>query len=128
MEDIAIYGAGGFGREVAMLIEQINHQENQWNLIGFFDDGKPLGSMINGLPIIGDRNDLINYQQELSVVIAIANPEKKKEIRNSLKKDNILTPTLIHPNVQLGKKEYVLIGEGCIITSGNIITVNVDIG
>ena len=38
MKDIAIYGAGGFGREVASLIKRINRIENQWNFVGFFDD------------------------------------------------------------------------------------------
>ena len=43
MRDIAIYGAGGFGREIACLIKEINGVEPTWNLIGFFDDGKEFG-------------------------------------------------------------------------------------
>ena len=38
MKDIAIYGAGGFGKEVACLINRINEKDPSWNLIGFFDD------------------------------------------------------------------------------------------
>ena len=38
MKDIAIYGAGGFGKEVACLIKRINEQEPTWKLVGFFDD------------------------------------------------------------------------------------------
>ncbi|MDR1459358.1 MAG: serine acetyltransferase, partial [Bacteroidales bacterium] len=44
MKDIAIYGAGGLGREIACLIRHINENEPTWNLIGFFDDGKAKGS------------------------------------------------------------------------------------
>lgn len=44
MKDIAIFGAGGFGREVACLIRSINEcidvDEERWNFIGFFDDVK----------------------------------------------------------------------------------------
>ena len=40
MKNIAIYGAGGFGREVACLLNIINEKEPTWNLVGFFDDGK----------------------------------------------------------------------------------------
>ena len=40
MKDIAIYGAGGFGREVACLLNAINANDAIWNLIGFFDDVK----------------------------------------------------------------------------------------
>ena len=39
MKDIAIYGFGGFGREVACVIQAINEIEPTWNLVGFFDDG-----------------------------------------------------------------------------------------
>ncbi|MBQ1739289.1 MAG: transferase, partial [Clostridiales bacterium] len=35
---IAIYGAGGFGKEVACLIKRINDNGGDWELIGFFDD------------------------------------------------------------------------------------------
>ena len=42
MKDIAIYGAGGFGREVACLIKRINEKEPTWNFIGFFDDNAEL--------------------------------------------------------------------------------------
>lgn len=35
MRDIAIYGAGGFGRETACLIKEINSVKPTWNLIGF---------------------------------------------------------------------------------------------
>ena len=40
MKDIAIYGAGGFGREIACLIQMINKSEKKpkWNIVGFFDD------------------------------------------------------------------------------------------
>ena len=44
MKDIAIYGAGGMGRETACLIERINKASPKtiWNLIGFYDDGLPI--------------------------------------------------------------------------------------
>ena len=43
MKNIAIYGAGGFGREVSCMLNIINQCESRWNLIGFFDDTKPIG-------------------------------------------------------------------------------------
>ena len=52
-DDIAIYGAGGFGLEVAMLIGQINQVRSRWNLIGFFDDSVPLGAAVNEWPVLG---------------------------------------------------------------------------
>ena len=45
MKDIAIFGAGGMGRETACLIHRINNASDApiWNLIGFYDDGITIG-------------------------------------------------------------------------------------
>ena len=42
MKEIAIYGFGGFGREVACLIRKINERQPRWKFIGYFDDGLSL--------------------------------------------------------------------------------------
>ena len=36
MREIAIFGAGGFGREVLLTIRQINKIDKCWNPLGFF--------------------------------------------------------------------------------------------
>ena len=38
MKNIVIIGAGGVGREVSLIIQQINELEQTWNLLGFIDD------------------------------------------------------------------------------------------
>ena len=47
MKQIAIYGAGGFGREVACLLNKINEVEPTWELVGFFDDGIEKGTQVS---------------------------------------------------------------------------------
>ncbi len=54
MKKIAIVGAGGFGREVKMLIDQINHVKNEYDIIGFYDD-KEYKKKINGLSYLGAK-------------------------------------------------------------------------
>ncbi|MBF4486006.1 MULTISPECIES: acetyltransferase [unclassified Flavobacterium] len=128
MKNIVIIGAGGFGREVKMLIDQINLVEKKFNLLGFYDDNISIGTQVNGYPVLGGVNDLMIYNNEISVVISIADPKIKFQIHKSLKiNSNISFPTLIHPNVLIGT-DSVLIGEGCIICASNIITVNISIG
>ena len=38
MKDIAIFGVGGFGREVQWLIERINIADQTWTIKGYIDD------------------------------------------------------------------------------------------
>ena len=40
IQDIVIIGAGGFGREVAEIIDDINKEKKQFNLLGFLDDNE----------------------------------------------------------------------------------------
>lgn len=128
MKRVAIFGAGGFGKEVAMLLEQINDVRKEWDFIGFFDDGVDKGMVINGYVCLGGLAELNQLNEETGVVLAIANPKVKKILSANITNTFIYYPTLVHPNVQIGNKQLVEIGQGSIITAGNIITVNVEIG
>lgn len=127
MKKIAIFGSGGFGREVHMLIEQINIIEKTWVFIGYFDDGISKGTLINSYPILGNIDDLNSWPDEINISIAIGNPITKAAVFNKITNIKVQYPNLIHPSVitnGFGNK----IGKGCIICNGNIITVNTSIG
>jgi sugar O-acyltransferase (sialic acid O-acetyltransferase NeuD family) len=128
MKKIAIVGCGGFGREVKMLIDQINSVTPLWDFVGYFDDGFKEGSIINGSEVIGDIKNLNSYNgvSELYLAIAIGNPKIKKNIINIIDNPIVKFATLIHPNALIGK-DSVTIAEGCIIAAGVIITVNITI-
>jgi len=127
MKDLIIVGAGGFGREVAWLIENINEKENQYNIMGYVDDNKDIiGKTINGYKVIGDSDYLIEISKknEIYGVISVQNARVKKIFEKKL--IDIHWETLIHPSVIMAAT--VEIGMGSIITAGNIITTNVFIG
>jgi len=128
MLKIAIFGAGGFGREAHFLIEQINSVKKIFSFIGYFDDGKEKGMIINNYPILGNLNDLNNWKENIGIVLAIGNPRIKKTIIEKITNKNISFPVLIHPNVIIGDMQFNHIGEGSIICAGTIITVNIEIG
>jgi sugar O-acyltransferase (sialic acid O-acetyltransferase NeuD family) len=128
MKDIAIYGFGGFGREVACLIRKINEMTPMWNLIGFFDDGKELGEINKYGKVLGGINELNNYNAELSVIIAIANPFHIKKIAGEIINPNISFPNIIAPNVNFFDEETFTIGQGNIIFWGCRISCDVGIG
>lgn len=128
MDKIAIIGAGGFGREVQWLIEEINKNEPLYNLIGFYDDGIEKGVFINGIEVLGGVEDLGKEKEEINVVCAIGKPPIKQRILERLQQNALLKfPNLIHPLVSLSGYGNVL-GIGNIICRGNIITTNVTLG
>ena len=125
MKDIVIIGAGGFGREVAWLIEDINKIEPQWNILGFVDDNEDIiGAELNGYKVLGNVDWLLD--QKLHVVNAIGDPVTKKNAKNRLLASENKYPILIHPSVIYS--DSVNFGEGSIICAGCIITVDIEIG
>jgi sugar O-acyltransferase (sialic acid O-acetyltransferase NeuD family) len=127
MKKIAVFGAGGFGREVALLIEQINFKAKEWDITGFYDDGVTKGKELYGYKVLGGVEEVNKVEEELYVIYAIADPSTKRKLISKVINKNILYPVLIHPTVLLGHKD-VTIGEGTIIAAGTILTVNIQIG
>jgi sugar O-acyltransferase (sialic acid O-acetyltransferase NeuD family) len=128
MKNIAIFGAGGFGREVKTIIDAINTQNsNTYNFIGFYDDGIEKGSVVNGFPVLGGVDDLNKIISNLELVIALGDSKVKKKIIKKIENELISFPTLIHPKASVSS-DYVKLGKGCIICEGTIITCNITIG
>lgn len=130
MKDIAIYGAGGFGREIACLIMIINGslEQPEWNLIGFFDDGRHKGERNEYGEILGGFDTLNNWDRPLSIVIAIGTPRIVEKIVSNLNNDLIDFPNIIAPDVKYFDKDNCTIGIGNIICTGCLLSCNTHIG
>lgn len=130
MKDIAIYGAGGFGREVACLINRINVQQpDTWNLIGFFDDDdKVWGAWNEYGKVLGGMDALNHWGKPLDLIIAIGNPSILELLVGKIRNHNISFPNLIDPNVEFMDKEHVEMGEGNVICMRCTISTNVKFG
>lgn len=112
----AIIGAGGFAREVYWSLSPKERRD----VIFFVDDqyytdGNPLI-----LPI--SKFNPSTYK----VVVAIGDSKIRHKIVNNLP-NNTQYFTHIHPSAQILSDDVVL-GKGCIICAGTIITTNVRIG
>jgi sugar O-acyltransferase (sialic acid O-acetyltransferase NeuD family) len=128
MKKIAIYGAGGFGREIACLIKKINEISHEWNLVGFFDDGIEKGTRNEYGIVLGGLSEVNAFPEELGVVIAIASPKTVKKIVSNITSDNIFYPNIISPDVIYLDKDNVRMGKGNIICSSCFFSCNVDLG
>mgnify|MGYP002626971892 FL=1 len=130
MKNIAIYGAGGFGREIACLLRLINEKEPTWNLLGFFDDNPELkGKMISHFgPCLGGIEELNAYPEELALTIPIGSPLIVKKIAEAIINPNIYYPNIIHPDFKIKDPETFKIGKGNIIQDGCSVSCDVSIG
>lgn len=129
MKDIAIFGAGGFGKEVACLIKQINEVKPTWNIIGYFDDGKEKGSQISHYgKVLGGVAEINCFPKELAIAIAIGNPKSLRGVRERIVNDKIYFPNIIAPTFVVSDPMTFSVGEGNIIGNGCAVSCDVSIG
>ncbi len=125
MKKIAIFGKGGFGREVKTVIDHINKNGGEWEFIGFFDDTTPKNSES---PYLGNLESLNKFDEPLALVLAVGNPEVREQIFKAITNTDITFPSLIHPTAVIGDPKTITIAQGSILTANVILTTNVTLG
>ncbi len=129
MKDIAIYGAGGLGREVAAFLRGLNSHDPRWNIIGFFDDGVAAGTKVSEYgEVLGNRDMLNSWPTPLSVAICVGRPSTIKKVVESITNPLVDYPNLISDDYDVQEKETFCIGKGNIIKAHCTCTCNVHIG
>ncbi len=129
-EDLIIIGAGGFGREVSLLVEDINEAQIKgpcWNLLGFIDDdSSKWGKKMRGYKVLGGSSIAAEMPDNTCYICAIGDPVAKLRAVNSeyfVKKHFV---NLVHPDVALSAE--VKMGCGVIINKGAILTIAIHLG
>lgn len=127
---IAIYGAGGLGREVAGGIQRINNSgRGNWRLVGFFDDGVAIGTQISHYgSVLGGMEELNAIDEPMALAIAVGDASTRKKIFDRIKNDYITFPNLIAPSFRVLDKLTFNIGLGNIIQDNCSVTCNIKIG
>lgn len=128
MRDILIYGFGGFGQEVACLINHINKLKPTWNLIGYIDDGVEEGTTCKYGKVLGNCDTLNAWDKPIDVVIAIGNAKHLELISKKIVNPNVSFPNIIAPNVFYFDEESVTMGKGNVVTFGCRFSCNTKIG
>jgi sugar O-acyltransferase (sialic acid O-acetyltransferase NeuD family) len=132
MRDLAIYGAGGLGRELFCMIDAVNKSllvDDKYHFIGFFDDGKTAGTEISHFGKVLGGMDAVNaWEKPLCVVIAVGSPASRFAISSRIVNDLVEFPNFIHPSFYVSDPETFVIGKGNVIVSHCTATVNITIG
>src|SRR5690625_7922905 len=115
-KNIVIYGSGGLGRGLIDLINSINSSSVvKWNLLGFIDENEV--NDINDYRDLGNRNYLLNYTDNLHVVVAFGNPPVKQNAYEALKeKVHVHFPHLILRRAQISR--YNQRATGTLVSDG----------
>lgn len=123
----AIYGTGGFAREVMPLLkENINIQDKSIKKkILFIDDFLGANSFINGIEVVSFNYLKDNYSN-IECCIAIADKNTRKKLSQKCSINQIKLKSIISRNSVI--MDNVELGEGSILSPFVTITSNVKIG
>ncbi len=120
---IAVYGAGGFGREVAWLAESCQIDDRPVRVVCFVDD--QITGEIHSIPILSLPEAVSRYAG-VPMVCGIGNPKIREVSVKKAQAAGFDFASLVHQNTQMSS--YVTFDEGVIICAGNILTTDISIG
>jgi sugar O-acyltransferase (sialic acid O-acetyltransferase NeuD family) len=127
MRNIVVIGASGHGKVVLdALIKQ-----GGWSILGFLDGRVPVGTMVEGFPVVGRDNELALLGQELechAVGFGIGDNSIRRNFCESLRvaMPGVTLPTIIHPASVIARG--VQMGEGTVVVAGVVINSSATVG
>ena len=126
MTQIAIYGAGGFAREVAWLVETCRDAGAPFEVVCCIDDDENAhGAVLNGVPVMG--LDVARSRFPAARIAgAVGSPKVREKLMQKAAAAGFGFATVIHPGTQ--RSSSVEIGEGTVVCAGNILTTNIRLG
>ncbi len=116
---LAVYCAGGFGKETAYLAQIIN----RWEKIVFVDDVTNERT-VNGIKVYR-YEEIERIDGDIEFIVATGEPHDRCALYNKLKDEQKAIATLIHP--ACGIAPECRVGEGCIIWDAGL-SINVLVG
>ena len=126
MKKIVIIGSGGMAREILWLLQENNKINPEYEIMGFLStDIMPDG--VDGFPVYNDDALILESKEDIYAVIGIGSPAVRKKLSAKYKANpKVHFPSIVAKDVLMSDR--VKIGEGSVICSGNVLTVDITIG
>lgn len=123
--ELLIFGAGGFGREVASWAGRAQWRGEGFAVVAFIDDNAP-ATELNGRPVLALAQAAERHPGAY-VIATVGDPRmRERMIGKALEAGLVATAPLIHPGVEYDQ-EYVAFADGVVVCAGSILTVNISV-
>lgn len=122
MKRIALYGAGGFGRELSWLVETCGGYEV---VCIVDDDPRWKDKRVNNVPVMG-LDAAIKKYRGISMAVGIGSPKTREKITERVLEYGFRIESIVHPLTEMSN--WINFGEGLVICAGCILTTNIFIG
>lgn len=118
---LALIGSGGHAKVLCSIARR-----RGWQVMGYYDDYRPPGTLVLGLPVLGKVEEVRELPASCWVLVAIGHNQRRREVFEQCKAWNRALPVLIDPSAILD--ETVTVGEGTVIMPGVVVNVDTHIG
>ena len=123
---ILIYGAGGFAREVAWLVERCQNSGQSLIPVGFIDDNViSHGKIINELEVFSLESAVAKFPNA-GFTVAIGSSQLRERLTEKALQAGLFEVSIIHPNTEASR--FIEYGKGTVICAGSILTTNIRLG
>ena len=127
MRKIVIVGAGGFGREVAWVVERINKVQPTFEILGFCDDApEKRAGMCDTYPLLGPSETVKARFGAVGFFCAIGNNHTRQSVQATMQTAGHEPVTIIDPTALIARG--VVIGLGSYVGINSVASVGVQMG
>lgn len=122
-EKVVLVGAGGHCK---ILIDSLDR--NLYEIVGILDNTFEEGTMISGIPVIGDDNEaksLFDLGVRNAVVTIVGNLKIRRKLLEQYKKIGFLFPRILHPTAHISPSAKI--GEGVTVLAGVYINAEAEV-
>ncbi len=127
MKRIVIIGAGGFGREVAWVVERINAVRPEFEMLGFCDDAADKREgLCGGYPLLGPLSGVKARCGAVVFFCAIGNNRVRQEVMAEGRALGLEPVSLVDPGAVIAPD--VEIGRGSFVGIGSVVSVGASLG
>lgn len=117
-----IFGAGGHGREVAWLADQI--WAGNVEVVFLVDDAAYIRESVNGIPVRVVHD--ITVARDDGYVVAVGDAALRRRAAAACLAIGLQPVTLVHPRVEASR--FVSMGAGSVVCAGSILTTDITLG
>ncbi|KAF1695300.1 acetyltransferase [Pseudoxanthomonas koreensis] len=117
-----IFGAGGFGREVAWLAEQC--WGDRVEVFFLVDQRAYLTPPVNGVQV--QLVDEVTAREEDRFVVALGDPGLRRKATLTCQEAGLQPTCLVHPRAEISAR--VVLSQGSIVCGGSILTTDIVVG
>jgi sugar O-acyltransferase (sialic acid O-acetyltransferase NeuD family) len=131
----AIYGVGGFGREIAPLAQDLvaawraEQKSSDWGArpaVVFVDDAENRASICNGIPVIGFDDLQKSDHRNRAIIVAIGEGRTREKVEKRCEAAGLSIGKLVAPTTRILANNEI--AAGAVLCDFVIITANARIG